>query len=167
MASSHGSIPLLGQIVPWHRTALPGPATVGLIVLVVCIPVIAAATLALFAVGTRRVFRRRRGARSRIRMAAAVESGARAMMSELCPHGWRAQITLFGADDDLPPDAPAHGEARVALDWAELDDERGHVAVERRVWAPSIAEALEAMVLDRRTDATLEQIERGASTWPE
>jgi len=41
----------------------------------------------------------------------------------------------------------------------------------RRVWAPSVAEALEAMVADRRTDAALEQIEARASadgiSWPD
>ena len=44
-------------------------------------------------------------------------------------------------------------------------------AVMRRVWAGSVSEALEAMVADRRTDETLEQIERGAVAdgvlWPE
>ena len=41
----------------------------------------------------------------------------------------------------------------------------------RRVWAPTIGEALEAMVADRRTDETLEQIEQGAvadgALWPD
>jgi hypothetical protein len=92
-------------------------------------------------------------------------------MSELCPQGWRAQITLFEAGDELPPGAPAADFARVALDWAELDSEQGRTAVVRRVWAPTIAEALDAMVADRSTDETLEQIERGAfadgGMWPD
>jgi hypothetical protein len=92
-------------------------------------------------------------------------------MSELCPQGWRAQITLFGPADVLPADAPEGERARVALDWAELEDGSGRVAVARRVWAPTIGEALEAMVADRRTDETLEQIERGAvaygAPWPD
>ena len=96
-------------------------------------------------------------------------------MSELCPHGWRAQVTLFGSSDQVPPDAgdgpPVPAPARVALDWAELEDSTGRPAVVRRVWAPTIAEALEAMVADRRTDETLEQIEHGATAdgalWPD
>jgi hypothetical protein len=92
-------------------------------------------------------------------------------MSELCPHGWRAQITMFEGSEAMPPDAPEGDRAHVALDWAEFEDETGRVAVVRRVWAPTIAEALEAMVADRRTDETLEQIERGAvadgAPWPD
>ena len=41
----------------------------------------------------------------------------------------------------------------------------------RRVWADTVGEALEAMVIDRRTDETLEQIELRASDdgalWPD
>jgi hypothetical protein len=105
------------------------------------------------------------------RAAATAEARARALMSELCPHGWRAQITLFGPGDELPPDAPEGERSQVALDWAELESERRGIAVVRRVWAPSIGEALEAMVADRRTDETLEQIEQSAvadgSLWPD
>ena len=58
----------------------------------------------------------------------------------------------------------------MALDWTELR-EGSRPAVMRRVWALTVAEALEAMVADRRTDETLEQIERGAvadgALWPE
>ena len=115
--------------------------------------------------------RARRRERRRRLAAADVERRTRALMSELCPHGWRAQITLFGPGDDLPPEAGRPESARVALDWAELEDESGRAAVVRRVWAPTIAEALEAMLADRRTDETLEQIERGAaadgSAWPD
>ncbi len=53
--------------------------------------------------------------------------------------------------------------SRVALDWAELEDESGEPAVLRRVSAPTIVEALEAMVADRQTDETPEQIEQGAT----
>jgi hypothetical protein len=138
--------------------------------------VIAAAALAVEILG--RVVPRLRGAllarrekRRRLVADANVERRARALMSELCPQGWRAQITLFGPSDAMPDDAPQDGRARVALDWAELEDETGRVAVIRRVWAPTIAEALEAMVADRRTDETLEQIERGAepdgAPWPD
>ena len=89
-------------------------------------------------------------------------------MGELCPHGWSCQITLYEgplpADEDPPP-------GRVALDWVELRREAGSPAVMRRVWAGSIVEALEAMVADRRTDLTLEQIELRATLegadWPD
>jgi len=145
----------------------PSPATVGLIALVVCVPVAAAMLIVLLVGWTRTALRRQRQGAVRMRAAASLEAAARAQMSELCPHGWRAQVTLFGPGDELPPGAPDGERSRVALDWAELDDEYGHVAVVRRVWAPSIGEALEAMVADRRTDETLEQIERSATTWPE
>jgi hypothetical protein len=96
--------------------------------------------------------------RRRLRAAASAELRARALMSELCPHGWRAQITM------------AEGTG-VALDWAELEDESGKPVVLRRVWARTVAEALDAMVADRRTDQTLEQIEQGAmadgTLWPD
>jgi hypothetical protein len=102
------------------------------------------------------------------RASAGAELRARAMMGELCPHGWSCQITLYEgplpADEDPPPD-------RVALDWVELHQQAGRPAVMRRVWAASIAEALEAMVADRRTDLALEQIELRATIegadWPD
>ena len=113
----------------------------------------------------------RSASRRRLRAEASTEARARAMMSELCPHGWRAQIVLFGPDDELPPDAPLGARSQVALDWAELEDERRGVAVVRRVWAASIAEALEAMVADRRADEMLERIEQSAvsdgTLWPD
>jgi hypothetical protein len=87
-------------------------------------------------------------------------------MSELCPHGWRAQVILFGPEDEPPPDAPPGRRSRVALDWAELESDGGDPVVVRRVWAPTVAEAMEAMIADRRTDETLEQIER-AVMWPD
>ncbi|HEY5317501.1 MAG TPA: hypothetical protein VIJ20_05940 [Solirubrobacteraceae bacterium] len=115
--------------------------------------------------------RARRHRRRRFLAAANAERRSRALMSELCPQGWRAQITLFGPGDAVPPEAPEGERARVALDWAELEDDSGRVAIVRRVWAPTIAEALEAMVADRRTDETLEQIEQGAvadgAPWPD
>jgi hypothetical protein len=119
----------------------------------------------------RHALRARWRERRRLLAQANVEHRARALMSELCPQGWRAQITLFGPADPLPPDAPEGARARVALDWAELEDESGKAAVLRRVWAPTVAEALDAMVADRRTDQTLEQIEQGAmadgTLWPD
>lgn len=118
--------------------------------------------------GALRSWRRRRRL---LHEAANAERRARALMSELCPHGWHAQITLFGAAAERPRIAPDGELAAVALDWTELEDASGRPAVVRRVWAPTIAEALQAMVADRRTDETLEQIERGAvadgAPWPD
>ena len=48
------------------------------------------------------------------------------------------------------------------LEWKQFDEEPGRVAVARRVWAPTIGEALQSMVEDRRTDIALEEIERAA-----
>jgi hypothetical protein len=115
-----------------------------------------------------RSFRGWRLRRRRHRDAAAAELRVRAIMGELCPHGWSCQITLYEGpsppDEEPPPD-------RIALDWVELYREAGRPAVMRRVWAPSIAEALEAMVADRRTDLALEQIELRATIdgadWPD
>jgi hypothetical protein len=112
-----------------------------------------------------------RTARRRLRAAATVETRARAMMSELCPHGWHAQITLLEGAIDPEGNVAGGRRPRVALDWTELSAEDGRPAVMRRVWAESIGAALEAMVADRRTDETLEQIEQGAvadgALWPD
>jgi hypothetical protein len=82
-------------------------------------------------------------------------------MSELCPHGWRAQITLHESD----------GLEWVTLDWMELRGQDQQPMVTRRVRAATIADALEAMVIDRRMDETLEQIEQRAmaegTSWPD
>ncbi len=108
-----------------------------------------------------------RARRRRIVAAAGAERRARAMMSELCPYGWHAQLTLYegaSAARESVRDA-------VALDWFELRPGGGVPAVMRRVWAGSVGEALEAMVADRRMDEALEQIELRASAdgalWPE
>ena len=89
--------------------------------------------------------------------------GALAVMGELCPHGWQAQITLYGWGAPVPNDAPPSRVPLVELEWKQYDEqEPGQVAVARRAWAESIPAALQAMVEDRRTDLTLEQIERAA-----
>ena len=112
-----------------------------------------------------------RGKRRRLHEAANAERRARALMSELCPHGWHARITLLGSAAEPDRIGPDGEPAAVALDWTELEDASGRAAVVRRVWAPTIVEALQAMVADRRTDETLEQIERGAvadgAPWPD
>jgi hypothetical protein len=138
--------------------------------------ILAAAVVGLLLIPALRVSRRHvllsfRGRRRRARRrrdSTAAEGRARAMMGELCPHGWSCQITLYEgplpADEEPPP-------GQVALDWVELRQEAGRPAVMRRVWGGSIAEALEAMVADRRTDLTLEQIELRATLegadWPD
>ena len=88
---------------------------------------------------------------------------ALAVMGELCPHGWQAQITLYGWGAPVPADAPPSRVPLVELEWKQFDEESGHVAIARRVWAPTIGEALQSMVEDRRTDVTLEQIEQAAA----
>jgi hypothetical protein len=88
---------------------------------------------------------------------------ALAVMGELCPHGWQAQITLYGWRAPVPAEAPPSRVPLVELEWKQFDDESGRIAVARRVWAPTIGEALQTMVEDRRTDFTLEQIEQAVS----
>jgi hypothetical protein len=88
---------------------------------------------------------------------------AHAVMGELCPHGWQAEITLYGWGAPVPEDAPPSRVPLVELEWKQFAEEAGRVAVARRVWAPTISEALQTMVEDRRTDLTLEQIEQEAS----
>jgi hypothetical protein len=123
-----------------------------------CVGALIVWLLGLLVPRTRRTWRVWRSERRRLRAVASAELRARTLMSELCPHGWRAQITMSEG-------------SRVALDWAELEDESGQPSVLRRVLAPTIVEALEAMVADRQTDETLEQIEPGAmadgTLWPD
>jgi hypothetical protein len=97
---------------------------------------------------------------------------ALAVMGELCPHGWQAQITLYGWGAPIPDDAPPARAPLVELEWKQFAEEPGRVAVARRVWAPTIERALQVMVDDRRTDLALEQIEQAASEdgdllWPD
>lgn len=155
---------------PDAGNVLMGLALIGL---VVCVGAVTIPLLGVAVSGARGTVRSWRGRQRRLRSAADAEERARAMMSELCPHGWRAQITLFAAadSDDHRPLTPDGTRALVALDWTELRDDGGRPAVMRRVWARTVGEALEAMVADRRTDDTLEQIERGAVAdgilWPD
>jgi hypothetical protein len=88
---------------------------------------------------------------------------ARAVMGELCAHGWRAHIRLYGWGVPVPEDAPPSRTPLVELEWQQLEQDSGHVVVARRVWAPSIAQALQAMVDDCRTTLKLEQIDRSLS----
>src|ERR1700677_609435 len=88
---------------------------------------------------------------------------ALAVMGELCAHGWQAQITLYGWGAPVPADAPPSRVPLVELEWKQFEEESGHVAIARRVWAPTIGEALQTMVEDRRTDVALEQIEQAVA----
>ena len=63
----------------------------------------------------------------------------------------------------MPADAPASRVPLVELEWKQFDEESGRVVVARRVWAPTIGQALQMMVEDRRTDITLEEIEQAAA----
>lgn len=84
---------------------------------------------------------------------------ALALMGELCPHGWQVQLTLYGWGAPAPSDAPASRTPLVEVEWTQFDDDAGErVAIARRAWAPSIPQALQTMVDDRRTEVTLEQI---------
>ena len=85
------------------------------------------------------------------------------VMGELCPHGWQAHITLYGWGAPAPPDAPPARVPLVELEWKRFDEEHGHVATQRRVWAPTIGEALQAMVDDRRTEITVAQLEEAVN----
>jgi hypothetical protein len=102
--------------------------------------------------------------RRRRRLRGPVEDqwSALAVMGELCPYGWQAQITLYGWGAPVPSDAPPSRVPLVELEWKQFDESSGQVAVARRTWAATIPEALEAMVEDRQTDLTLEQIEQAA-----
>ena len=62
-----------------------------------------------------------------------------------------------------PTDAPPSRVPLVELEWKQFDEESGGIVVARRVWAPTVGEALQTMVEDRRTDMTLEQIEQAAA----
>lgn len=141
---------------------------VSLIVFVVAFAVLVLPLIEALAEYSRIRLRARRGRGRHDCAAATAEQRARALMGELCPHGWQAQITLVGAERS---DGPVGASCRVALDWAALEADSGSTAVVRRIWAPTVAEALDAMVAGRRTDETLERIERQAvadgAPWPD
>ncbi len=101
--------------------------------------------------------------RSRRQPPVADQWRALAVMGELCPHGWQAQITLYGWGAPMPDDAPPSRVPLVELEWKQFDGQVGQVVVARRVWAPTIGEALQTMVEDRQTDLAFEQIEQDAA----
>lgn len=87
---------------------------------------------------------------------------ALAAMGELCPDGWKAEITFHGPGAAPARGAAASGEDLVVVDWKLYEPDSDRVAVERRVLADTIDDALRAMVDDRRLDVALEQIEQSA-----
>jgi hypothetical protein len=86
------------------------------------------------------------------------EWGALAVMGELCPHGWKAEIRLYGWGAPLPEDAPTARTPPVAMVWTQFDAESRRIR-ERSVWAASISEGIAAMVADRRTELDIETLE--------
>jgi hypothetical protein len=100
--------------------------------------------------------------RRRLRRQPPVEDEWRALavMGELCPGGWQAQVTLYGWGAPVPDDAPASRVPQVQLEWMEFEEGTERLLVCRRVWAPTIGKALQAMVDDKRADLALGDIER-------
>jgi len=85
------------------------------------------------------------------------------VMGELCPHGWQAEITFHGAGAPIPDEDLSSPSSPVAVEWRLYEDESKRVAVERRLSAATIDDALHRMVDDRRLDVTLEEIEQSAA----
>ena len=82
------------------RTSLLAP--VGALLVTACGGGLVVAVLGQLVPRTQRAVRSRIAKRRKLRTAASAEVRARAMMDELCPYGWRAQITMFGAHE-VPP----------------------------------------------------------------
>ncbi len=150
MRALDAAVVLASGVQGGHAQA-PGYETL-LVALVIA--ALSAASVLIFVYVPRRFWRRK---------PVADQWSALALMGELCPHGWQAEIRLYGWGAPVPADAPSSRVPLVELEWKQFDEESGRVAVARRVWAPTIEEALRTMVEDRRTDFTLEQIERDAS----
>ena len=87
------------------------------------------------------------------------EWGAWAAMGDLCPQGWRAQITLYGWGAPLPDDAPPSRVPPVELEWQRYDEEGRQVGPTRHMWARSIPQVLQLMVDDRNAEEVLEHLD--------
>lgn len=79
---------------------------------------------------------------------------ALSVMGELCPAGWQARITVYGGGAPTPDDAPAWRVRPVELEWKRFDGASGTPAETRRLWAPSVGAALQAMAEERQADGT-------------
>jgi hypothetical protein len=89
-----------------------------------------------------------------------------AVMGELCPRGWQAQITVYGDGAPTPLDAPPARAPLVELEWLQFDGESQQATTARRAWARSINGAMQMMVDDRCTDLSLEQsAAEGRNLW--
>jgi len=148
MSAAAGGVFVLASGVQGGDARAPGYETF-LLVLVIAAMTVGCVLIAIY---LRRRYRRPKPVGN--------EWQALAVMGELCAHGWQAEITLYGWGAPVPADAPASRVPLVELEWKQFDEESGRVAVARRVWAPTISEALQSMVEDRRTDVALEEIER-------
>jgi hypothetical protein len=85
------------------------------------------------------------------------------VMGELCPYGWQAEITVHAGGAAIPDqDQPSHSSP-VAVEWKLYEGESKRVAVERRLSAETITDALQRMVDDRRLDVALEQVEQSGA----
>jgi hypothetical protein len=149
--SAVGFVFVLGSGVQGGHVKAPAYVTVLLVLLIAAMT----AACAVIAIYLRRRYRRPKPV--------ADQWQAMAVMGELCAHGWQAQITLYGWGAPVPADAPPSRVPLVELEWKQFEEESGHVAIARRVWAPTIGEALQTMVEDRRTDIALEQIEQAVA----
>ncbi len=103
-----------------------------LIAFVVCVGAVIFPLLGLAVASAWGRLRSRRSRHRRVDAAANAEARARAMMGELCPHGWRAQVTLFAdaeSDDHRPltPDGPGPGGSGLGR-AARREPPRGHAA---------------------------------------
>lgn len=96
----------------------------------------------------------RLGTRDRRRRRVADQWQALAVMGELCPAGWEARITVYGGGAPAPDDAPAWRVPPVELEWRRFDGVSRGPAETRRLWAPSIGAALQAMAEERQADRT-------------
>jgi hypothetical protein len=148
-AATHGLVMASG--VQGGDARAPAQETVLIVLIIAALAVV----LGLIAIHLRRHHRRPKPVTDQWR--------ALAVMGELCAHGWQAHITLYGWGAPVPADAPASRVPLVELEWKQFDEEPGRVVVARRVWAPTIAEALQSMVDDRRTDMAFEEIEQAVA----
>ncbi len=123
----------------------------------VIVPLILALALACVLIA---VYLRRRSQRPR---PVANQWQALAAMGELCARGWQAQINVYGHGAPAPADAPRSPVPLVELEWKQFDEGSERATAERRLWAPSIGEALQRMVDERRAYITLEEIEQAAA----
>lgn len=88
---------------------------------------------------------------------------ARAVMGELCPDGWQANITVYGWGAPMPADAPPSRAPLVELEWKHFDAGGEVAALPQRAWASSIRAGLATMVEHQRNHLLFEQVEQASS----